>query len=361
MTPSTADAPVHEAPAVSQPSEPNLPAECVTYPNGASLRAALREAKEALPEVDTAYSPSGKVPLAGLLVFLPGAAVATAIVGAICVALCIGVGLLGGFMEGSSLSGARRAGTLAALLLLIFDLLLMFAIAGGPGYAIGWLCRVGRIRSVWLPGVTAFVAGLLLFNVLFVAWFGEVTLAPIELSFLFVPLAWPLWILGLAAGIGGAPMAAVMYVQKQKFCEKGGVYLKPVMRAWIRLDAAAEALALLAEQRYQEAMELPRVAGESKNDRKHAAQFALWSHELAGTAFAEMTVRFRGLVAAEKKGKPSEETESWLAHSAELDKLTADKIATPKGVGSLFLASRPENSAVIANKKDSRPLFGRVR
>ena len=315
-----------------RPLDDPLPADCVEYADGSELRAAVSHAKEQIPEVDTAYSPSGKVPLAGLVVFLPGAALVTALVGAVCVAACFGVSWVDAAAQDTSLSDSRKFAVLMGLVLIVFDLLLFIAIAGGPGLGIGWLCRPARIRSLWLPLVTAFASGLLIANVLFLPWFGDVSFAPINISFVVIPLKWPLRIIGMLAGVIGAPVVAAMCVSKQKYCEEGHVYLKPAGTVWLCFDIAPEALVMLAEQRFDDVLSMPRVLGADKASRKHSAELTVWSHERAATGFVEMTMRFRGMKAGKGKAKPTEETEKWLAFSNEVDARVANKFGAKIGI-----------------------------
>ncbi len=319
-----------EAPTNSASEEATLAGACVTYANGESLRTALKAAKKTLPEAETAYKPSGRIPLAGLVLFLPTAAVAAAIVCAVCVAVCLGIDFIAWLFEGESvgpIATARKFGTLVAVVLLCVDLLLVCAVAFGPGYAIGWLCRQCRIRNLWLPGLVAGIAGLLTSSMLFLPLFDGTTLAPIDLSFWFIGLRWPFIILGMALGAFGAPMLAVEFVSKQKFCEDGLVYLKPFRTARHRFDVAPDVLALLAMNHFAKALALPCIDNMDKAARKHCAEVTFWSHERANTAFVEMTARFCAKKANGGKKKPSEETEKWLAYSAKIEKQSADQIA----------------------------------
>ncbi len=318
-----------EAPTNSAPEDASPAGECVTYADGGRLQAALKVAKHALPEAETAYKPSGRIPLVGLVLFLPAAAVAAAIVCAVCVAVCLGIGFIEVLLDGElpeSGSTSRKIGALAALISLVIDLCLICAVAGGPGYSIGWLCRQCRIRNLWLPGLVAGVAGLLISGVLFLPLFDGATIAPIYISFWFIGLRWPLLILGMIVGPFGAPAVAVEFVQKQKFCEEGLVYLKPLRTVRHRFDVAPDVVALLAKNDFAKASKLPRIDDMDKTARKHCAEVTFWSHERANTAFVEMTARFCAKKDEGKK-KPSEETEKWLAYSAKIDKHTAEQIA----------------------------------
>lgn len=319
-----------ETPTNSVSEDVTLVGECVTYPDGGRLQAALGVAKEALPEVETAYKPSGRIPLVGLIVFLPTAAVAAAVVFVVCVAVCLGISFIEVLFEGESsepVAAPRKLSALVAVVLLLVDLGLICAVAGGPGYAFGWLAKQCRIRNLWLPGLVSGIAGLLTSGALFLPVLEGATLAPIYISFWFIGLRWPLVILGMIAGVGGAPALTVDYVSKQKFCEEGLVYLKRHRTVRHRFDVSPVVLALLAENRFAEALGLPRIDSTDKAARKHCAEVTLWSHELANTAFVEMTARFCAKKATEGKKKASEETESWLVYSAKVDKHIADQIA----------------------------------
>lgn len=190
-----------------------------------------------MPEGKTAYKPSGRIPLSGLIVFLPTAA--AAVVCVVCVAVCVGGGFMATLNEPSVFAAVRRKlHGLVSLFLLFVDLSQCTAAAAGPGFAIGWLRKQWRIRSFWLPGLVAGVAGLLMSGVLFLPVQEGTALGPVDISLWIIGLRWPIIIIGMASGLFGAPALVVEFVSKQKFCELRLVYLKLHRTIKIRFDGA---------------------------------------------------------------------------------------------------------------------------
>jgi hypothetical protein len=290
------------------------------YASAEEYDRSLAAAKAALPEATTAYNSSGKTNLISVVVLLIATPILFGIVFSICVALCTLY---------TSIEGARntedpsfRVSQVLGVVAIVLDLLLVAMMIFAPFFAFTNLSRLSKNRNPWLPSIlTAFSSATIAILLFFPIWNGE-TLAPTDLTIIFIPIRW------LLIGIGGilAPLFsafAVFYgVGNQKFCEQSNVFLKEFRVLNIDFDFGENALEILRRGEYEAIAQLPKA--DDGRYPKHAAHTILWWDESAKTAFLELTIKFQGKF---QEGKEmTEKEEEWLAFSVLLDRDRAQSI-----------------------------------
>jgi hypothetical protein len=295
------------------------------YEGEKALDSAIAEAQRALPEMPSAYKPTGKTTVAATLLMLATAPLVLLLLLAICVGLCWGFDtLLGQWSPDPSYSHRRGAGLLSLLL----DLVLVVLMVALPMVCFGALSKWFKNRKPIIPALLTGAIDLIVAVVLFVPIWGGETLAPTHLTFLFIPVRW------ILIGVGGLVVpfvgAAAVYgqVAGQKFCEETGRYLRRMRQVRLAFDFGENALALLRRGEYVAAARLPQADQDSLK-HKHWATLSLWGHEQAATAFLELDLRFHGKSKPQKKltlEEAKDKTKEWLAFSVQLTRSQADSV-----------------------------------
>jgi hypothetical protein len=263
------------------------------YESAEASDLAIAAAKTALPQVTSAYISSGKTNPVAVVILLVATPILFGIVFFISWTLCTLY---------TSLEGARNT--------------------EDPFLAFTSLSRLTKNRNPWLPsiltGISSAVIAILLF---FPIWNGE-TLAPTDLTIIFIPIRW------LLIAIGGilAPLfsAAIVFsgVADLKFCEQSKVFLKEFRVLNLDFDFGENALEILQRGEYEAVAKLSKA-----NDGRypaHTAHAILWWDESAKTAFLELTMKFQGKFHDGKE--MTEKKEDWLVFSVLLDRDRAQSI-----------------------------------
>lgn len=284
-----------------------------------SFNAALAEAKQALPQVKSAYKPSGRTTVLAALLMIGATPIVLVLLLGICGGLCFGWGALRSNFSTTDVSvGMSRT---FGLLSIGLDLLLVILMVLVPMACYGWLSKAFKNRNPILPAVLAGAIDLLVAVALFVPiWKGE-TLAPTHLTFMLIPIRWVLIVIGgaIVPFLGAAVVAGK--VSEQKFCERCGLYLCRYAEVQIPFDYAENALALLRGGNYALAGRLPRSTDKSN------ARIALWWAPGAATAFLELEVCFGGKYRAGRSSKDTRKTIQWLAFSIQCEGPQAEEVS----------------------------------
>ncbi len=296
------------------------------YDGENALDAAIEEAKRALPQVSSAYMPTGKTSAMAVLLMIVAAPLVLLLLLGICGGLCWGwLRLISTISSDQSYGQSRLLGLLSLLL----DLILVVLMVVIPTVSFGLLSKWFKNRNPMLPAILTGLLNLVVAIALFVPiWRGE-TLAPTHLTFLFIPIRWVLVALGgLVVPLVGA---AVAYgkAAEQKFCEETACFLKEFGKTRIPFDLAENALALLRRGDHKAALRLPKLAN-AETKRKHWASISLWWREGAATAYLELNLRFHSKSKPQKKltvEASKDKSKEWLAFSARLDRSQAEILA----------------------------------
>jgi hypothetical protein len=287
------------------------------YASAEEYDRSLAAAKAALPTATSAYIASGKTNPMAVLVLLLATPILFGIVLYLSWLLCLGYN----GMEGN-LTASRGVNRFLGLVGIGLDLLLVVMMIFIPFLAFTGLSRFAKNRNPWLPsiltGISSAAIAVLLF---FPIWNGE-TLAPTDLTIVFIPIRW------LLIAIGGilAPLfsAFVVFsgVADLKFCEQSNVFLKEYRVLDLDFDFGENALEILRRGEYEAVAKLPKA-----NDGRypaHAAHTILWWEDSAKTACLELTMKFQGKF---QDGKEmTEKKEEWLVFSVLLDRDRAQSI-----------------------------------
>jgi hypothetical protein len=289
------------------------------YASAEEADRSLAAAKTALPEATTAYNSSGKTNPGAVVVLLIATPILFGIILYISWLLCLGYNGIEGNLNAGTSRGASRFFGLGAIIL---DLLLVVIMIFAPFLAFTSLSRLTKNRNPWLPsiltGISSAVIAILLF---FPIWNGE-TLAPTDLTIIFIPIRW------LLIAIGGilAPLFSAFIVfsgvADLKFCEQSNVFLKEFRVLDLDFDFGENALEILQRGDYEAVAKLPKA-----NDGRyptHTAHTILWWDESAKTAFLELTMKFQGKFPNGKE--MTEKKEEWLVFSVLLDRDRAQSI-----------------------------------
>jgi hypothetical protein len=289
------------------------------YASAEASDLAIAAAKTALPQATSAYISSGKTNPVAVVILLVATPILFGIILYISWLLCLGYSGIEGNLNAGDSRGASRVFGWGAIIL---DIVLVAIMSIAPFLAFTSLSRIVKNRNPWLPtiltGISSAVIAIVLF---FPIWNGE-TLAPTDLTIVFIPIRW------LLIAIGGilAPLfsAAIVFsgVADLKFCEQSKVFLKEFRVLNLDFDFGENALEILQRGEYEAVAKLPKA-----NDGRypaHTAHAILWWDESAKTAFLELTMKFQGKFHDGKE--MTEKKEDWLVFSVLLDRDRAQSI-----------------------------------
>jgi len=294
------------------------------YETPQALEEALAAAKQTFPEVESAYKGSGKTNPGAILALLMATPLILALLLIVTVSLCLLFNQLMSLASGAA-AESYRASRAFGLFSIIFDAGLAFLLVFSTPTLLVWTSKLLKNRNALFPGILAGLINFIVGIVLFIPFWDGFSLAPINLTFLFIPIQWPLMFIGIIIIPLFVALATSGGISSQKFCEDTGVYLKKMGSLSIKFDVAENALALLDRGAFSEVVHLPKAA-ETDLKRDLQGEIALWWHEKATIAFLEMKVFFSG----EYKGKNSKESKDirrdWLAFSKQLDRSEARRL-----------------------------------
>ena len=278
----------------------------------------IEAAKAVLPEVKSAYVPSGRTTFLAVTSMIVACPFLLVVLLLVCGGLCFGYELLG---EKIVAAGGNKGPQLLGLLGIVLDFGIMFLLCWIPTVVFGGLSRVFKNRNPTIAAVLAGLTTLLAAVLLFAPLFNGHSVAPSDITFFFIPMKWVIIVVGGLLSPLFAAMAVSTKISGQRFCEVEKVYLKPTIY-FIPFDFAENALELL---RRNELLSLARLPRATTNKPKHAARITLWSHELADTSFLELEACYS--VREPKGNQPAEaKTESWLFFSQCVDSSAAHGI-----------------------------------
>lgn len=307
----------------------------VSYDTLDEAKANLAAAKKNLPKIESAYEASGKMPFkagCGLLAVTPfilllmlGCSLAVVLGEAYAEETLISgfLNLIGVPLEYSDRVYDSDAGWLFAIASIIVDIIVAGIILVVPGWLYNAVSKRLKNRNTFWPAMLTLVVAFITAIVFFWPIWDGLSLAPVEIIFLFIPLKWIFIIVG-----GGiipllAPLFTAANIGEQKFCEISEVYLKMMESKRFSFDWAEDALALLTAQDYAQLKQIP-----GSDIGNPSANLTLWGHEKAETAYLELTASFLGKATVRnKEGKMEEKSvsESWLIFSKKLDRAEAEQ------------------------------------
>lgn len=271
----------------------------------------IEAAKAVLPVVQSAYVPSGRTTFLAVASMLLACPILLVILLVVCGGLCIGYELLG---EKIVAAGGNKGPQLLGLLGIVLDFLIMFLLCWIPTVVFGGLSRLFKNRNPTIAAVLVGLTTLLAAVLLFAPLFGGQSVAPSDITFLFIPMKWVIILVGGLLSPLFAAIAVSTKISGQKFCEVEKVYLKPTTY-FIPFDFAENALELLRRNELVAVARLPRA---TEKKPKHAVRITAWSHERASTSFLELEACYS--VREPKGNQPAEaKTESWLFFSQRMD------------------------------------------
>ena len=284
-------------------------------------KAALNHLKGELPPVDSAYQPSGVMPMAALgymTVGIPIGAVAATVTFTIC-GLITALLLWGLAALNAWLANAWNLICFLAVLALgvvgFVGAAISFAAAGGvAGSCITGMGKQGNNRNTVYPAllalVTAALAGLLIWEG-FQRWGAErldaiLDVAPGNLATLYKIT----FGIGITIALGVAASTASSEVKGAKFCEDCQLYMTTGTLGSLHLGAVK----LLANALHEHDIEAALAAAADSGGKDGSA--SLFHCPQCERGYLEATVQFK----VTWKGEDSEEekSESWLVGSAEL-------------------------------------------
>jgi hypothetical protein len=284
----------------------------------------LADWKEDMPEVPSAYQPSGKLPFGaiasmviGSLVGAVGSALAFLVVGAIVFALTVGIFALVAWMS-------ETCGRVLCILILLG--IGVGVLGGAFTYGLqGWVAAIittasgviGKNRNVPAAvslSIVACILGLVL-SAGAIKWFWDALLTWIDPE--WSAATWFSWVLMAGEGVGSliAVVAAGLFarsmVRESKFCEECEEYMLDKTLRGLGLGAAKAATRALAERDFEAAAELMNTP-----EGKCGVPTLFWCPK-CDKGYLEVQAKFK---CTWTKGDENEEKEEeWLAASAELE------------------------------------------
>lgn len=272
-------------------------------------KAAIKEAKTVLPEVENAYKPSGKTNASSIL----GLLLATPLVLAISIGVPVGLSYL--YSRLSSVMGGYnswRTPYRLGFIAIIVDIVIAVAMSLPPGEIYGRISRRLKNRNKAVPVMATWIITLGATITLFAPLFDGRSIAPINLTLLFIPLKWPLMFIA----IGTIPCLAAFYtvfvLKQHKFCEETGMTLNMSFNKKITFDYAENALKLLDKDDFISVLYLPMTG------RDHHVELRLFFNEKANSAYVELEAFFKASFKT-NRGKKFYESDDWLIYSKKID------------------------------------------
>jgi hypothetical protein len=278
--------------------------------------------KEELPQVPSAYQPSGKMPAAAVVFMLIGSALgapAGALAGALVGAIGGGITGLIGLLIGLVMDFCGIVYCLSFVLLGIVGLvayLLTFAAVGvTSGVVTTAMGRLGKNRNA--TGAAVFSAASALVGMVLVwvgfAFFGQ---GPLEAAFGFDPGGLTGWttlgmLIGILIALFCAVAMAVGWVESAKFCEDCEQFMGEEALPELRLGGLKALARALGERDIDAAVRLLEAPAGKE------AKPALFSCAQCGKGYVELNAQYKATWM--EKGDSKEKTESWLVRSIELN------------------------------------------
>ena len=314
---------------------PQQPAQPLPPPAPAGTKAAvdarLLQVKATLPEVASAYVPSGILPPAAVPWLLVGG-VAGVPVGAIVGAIAAGIWSLLMMASGAMAGGCLEAGWIVYIFwiwLALIGFVGYFAIyallAVGVAYAVCGVGKLGKNRSIIMPKVvsigSAVCAAAVMHWTMNATWWPFIANVPLlqGLSEAARNAAWLNWTLGGAGAIAAAivgPLIAAERVKSMKFSETHDQYMKTHRLPTVTPDQAREIITAMNAGNLDAACNTLRGAPAElkKGERVEVELFATRGGE---EGFLEIEYYFHEEYIED--GSKQEHEENWLAGSWHLD------------------------------------------
>lgn len=275
----------------------------------------IEAAKSVLPEVKSAYVPSGRTTVLAVISMLLACPFLLVVLLLVCGGLCVAYDALGAKIAEA---GGNKGPQLLGLIGIFLDFGIMFLLCWIPKVVFAGLSRFFKNRNPTIAAVLVGLTTLLAAVLLFAPWLDGQSVAPSDITFLFIPMKWVIIVVGGLLSPLIAAIAVSTKISSQKFCEVEKVYLKPTTY-FIPFDFGENALELL---RRNELVSLARLPRATASKPKHAVRITAWSHERASTSFLELEACYA--VREPKGNQPAEaKTESWLFFSQRMDSLAA--------------------------------------
>ncbi len=290
----------------------------IEYVGEEKLSESLESAKELLPEVESAYQPSGNTTATSRFIMIVSSPFLLLFLILILGGLCVGWRFLEDMGSGEGGYNESRGLGLVSFIVNIVVFFLMIYI---PKKYFQVTSRLFKNRSPKLPGILTFLTTFIVGLILFVPYIGGFSLAPTDLILLIIPVKWLIILLGILVVPLMAAAATYGAISEQKFCEQTGLFLKPLARVNLPFDFVENALELLKRGEFQTVLDLA-TAMKEQEVKEHVAQVVLWGNERANTSYVEMTAGFHGTSKPEKKMSLEESkssNESWMIFSSQLE------------------------------------------
>ena len=289
-----------------------------------TAKATIAAAKGAMPEVASAYTPSGKTRPAAVVAMLGCMPVALgAVLALVWATLWIhdsAFSLLA--PENAQKLADSPIGHVVAFFSMGFAAIAALIIALVPALLNAKLSRVGHNRAPWMAGVatglTALPASVMVF------WpFDGASWAPTDFEILCIPISWVFVFVGAVL----VPILSALYaaseVAKQHYCETTGTYLAPTASASFEGRWAEDVLRLLQQQDHATLCRIPRGA----TPEACRVEVVVSSAPGARTAFLEATFHCVRTYVETGKQEAKEQSENWLIYSRRLEPAEVEALA----------------------------------
>ena len=298
------------------------------FKNQEEMDAELARWREQLPEVKSAYKPSGKTTATALLFMLvavPLASIAGILSGGLAgVVVGIPLGLFFGLIVFLWVRVSPKFAMTGCLpvLAVIGGLIVGVVLFGAAGFVaasgVVLLGKIGKNRSPGIASAFSIVAGLL---IILAAWLIATMSTPEVRD--FVRGGW-----GITAAIAAALLTsavatwtAIDKVNQQKFCEDCEKYIKEQDLKQLSYEGTVRTVKALWAGNIREAVNLMKEAGGDSGVPK------LYMCSQCRVGYLDLTTNFEASWETGDQKKPTDEkSESWLVASVRVDTATAREI-----------------------------------
>jgi hypothetical protein len=280
-------------------------------------KAVLTDAKSVIPETKSAYIASGRTTVSSVI----GILLLSPVILVLIIALIFGIGYIDSWLSGSlsssSYSTRRHLGTLA----LILDLLIVVVMVIIPAFSFRLVSIAFKNRNRKIPSIAAYIVTLVAALFAFLPIWNGSTIAPVDITFFFIPVRWLFIIIGILLVPFVTSIIVSDSISNLKFCEETGVFLKNTRTKYLDFDYIENALELLKMKQYSRILSLSESSGKS-----HCGRMRLFSHRMANCAYLDIEACFSG-----KGGQGNSsfnENATWLVFSEKLPSDIAKNILT---------------------------------
>ena len=304
--------------------------------NQSEYAAMLIKLQEDIKPSQSRYMPSGETPPASIALLIP----LSLLVAGVCYAVARPICLLFYELVGDSGGGGGTAfnrwneGRWIALGIIVVNGIVLTVIAYATIFSFKLVAYLTKLRNPKIGKRFAFFSVFVVCAVLYLPLFGGHSLAPTDITILFIPVRWVLMILGCLVVPLIVSYAVEDELLEMKFCEKTGYFLKKVAHVTLTWEQGKCLIQVLQDKQYDL---LPGLLNSQWNGKAEfrSVTFTLFGHPKAEVAYVDVVAKFEICIGSATNATSS----SWLVYHQKLSRDEAKGMSAliPSGVRRISL------------------------